>query len=59
MSTMRPQIMRRQRRRRKDVLSAAVVLIKYFNWKFKLPNAFNFMNLNHFCSPKIKHKAAI
>ena len=30
MSTMRPQIMRRQRRRRKDVLSAAVVSIKYF-----------------------------
>ena len=30
MSTMRPQIMRGQRRRRKDVLSAAVVLIKYF-----------------------------
>ena len=58
MSTMRPQIMRRQRRRRKDVLSAAVVLIKYY-WKFKLQNAFNFMNLSHFCSSKIKHKAAI
>lgn len=29
MSTMRPQITWRQRRRRKDVLSAAVVLIKY------------------------------